>query len=63
MVREEELRDKSKDDDKIQTPKLIIEYDPRTTPTFQGILKQNYKGMLDMDSRMGKAFPRCPQVV
>ena len=63
MVREEELREKSKDDDKIQTPKLIIEYDPRTTPTFQGILKQNYKGMLDMDSRVGKAFPRCPQVV
>ena len=61
LVREEEL--KLKDDDKLSTPKLIVEYNPRTTPTFQGILKQNYQSMLDMDSRMKKVFPTGPKVV
>ena len=63
LVREEEVQEKIKDDDKFSTPKLIVEYDPRTTPTFQGILEQNYQGMLDMDSRMKKVFHKCPQVV
>ena len=37
--------------------------DPRTTPSFQAILRENYEGMLEMDSRKKKVFPTCPMVV
>ena len=63
ITREEALLEIDKETDSIQTPKLIVEFDPRTTPSFQAILNNNYQGMLEMDSRMKKVFPTCPKVV
>ena len=57
------MKEVAKDDEASQVPKLIVEFDPRTTPSFQAILRENYEGMLEMDSRMKKVFPTCPMVV
>ena len=57
------MADKVKDDEDTSSPKLIVEFDPRTTPSFQNILSKNYQGMLDLDSRMKKVFPNCPKVM